>query len=229
MEKCNIIIIDDDQETIKNFKTNFSEQDEYVLFFCNSFSEAIPVILNKKFDAILLNYSLKNEEININKFCDIIKRSLLNSNSYIIAYLQSYELTSKNIQDLSVFNFIFEKPKENLQEIKSRLNNLIKKEPIDKIENNSFIEKDKGFYFKNVNLGFTFRENLIFSLLFNKKGTPVPVDDIYFTLYHKQPEEDFSNVRHYIQNIREKIEKVSPGKEYIRTEYKFGYTLVNSP
>ena len=65
----------------------------------------------------------------------------------------------------------------------------------------------------------------IFNILFQNHGNMVSAQKLLKEVWGYDPDDNIETIRVHIRHLRSKIDKISDGKQYIKTTYGGGYTL----
>ena len=226
IDKYKILVVDDNPHELNSFQSYFRD---YNIVTCIDPEVAYEKINNEPFNLIILDIYMK--KMNGLKLYKHIKKSKFNNHAYTIAYTG---ITDSVIQDVISdmgFNDIIEKP-TNFEDLELKIKKIIKEE----VENNlfsdiavdDFVEDRENFTysFKNYDLNLTYKEYEILKLLLSRRGNIVTHKEIYEELYGKE-ERSANIIKSHIKNLRSKISKAGPEKDYIKTAPLKGYCLVS--
>jgi DNA-binding response OmpR family regulator len=220
MKEYKLLFIDDNKYELEGFQYYFSD---YNLTMFSDPEIALNAIKNDHFDIIITDILM--DKINGLELFLLLKESVNNS-AYTIAYtgLHSRELF-QTITEIG-FDEIIEKP-VNFELLDLKLQALIKKIGEMPERKNKVFTEDKinyDFSLKGSLLGLTYKEYEILKMLHNKSGEILTHKEIYSELYGKEERSD-NIIKCHIKNLRNKITRVDPQTEYIKTVSTKGYIL----
>lgn len=224
MKNYKILLADNDIQALDKFKIDFNDYN--IRTFARS-SDVLKIIKEEKFDVFLLDiYMIGIDGINL---CREIKLSSLNRNAHVIAY--AYEKNEH--KKLKIFqegfdDFIEKSTCTNL--LKTKINALLKQKYM--LENisvniNQLVGIDHTYYLNGKIIKLTHKEFNIIELLSSKECEYYSSSTIEELIKHNETYTDISTCRVHIKNIRSKLSKLEPNKEYIKTVHNKGYVLVN--